>query len=166
MKTRLDKKISLVLMIIIITLMIVDIIATITSPMWLKVAFEKGYVAIIPVKNTVYQHAYPSSNYPFMLVFIIYCGLAALFALWQAAGLMRNILADNPFCMKNAVYLFRAAIGGIFLAIAFFVKMFVAPSAITLLCLAVFIFYSMIMFVLADLFKKAAMIKEENELTI
>ena len=167
MLNNLGRRISFLLNIIISILIAVDILAVIFSPFWLKAAYEKGFIIIIPaLEDARFENAAQSTDYNFMLAFIIFCGIAALIILWQARHLLSNISKDNPFTKSNSVCLMRAAYGGLLIALAFTVKMFVSPSALTLLCLAVFLLFGLFMIVLSELFKQAAQIKEENELTI
>jgi hypothetical protein len=160
------KRLARFLSCIVIVLIFADIITMITTPFWLKTAYENGYAALIIFFGSIYNTAHPGGNYYFMTGFIVLCGILIMGILFEAYRILSQIIKSMPFCMQNAKSFNNAAICAFLLTFAFVFKMFFSPSLLTLVCIGVFVLLGLFMVVLSQLFKIATQIKEENELTI
>lgn len=145
---------------------IFDLILTILSPWWLKVAYEKGYAEIFPMYDIRLWNTLPSGDYMYMLIFVIFCGIAISIALFQGAKLLLNVKKGEPFKKENAESLQTAAICAFALSIIFALKMFYTASMLTIISIILFGGGGLLLMVFSELFREAAVIKEENDLTI
>jgi divalent metal cation (Fe/Co/Zn/Cd) transporter len=160
------KKLTRYLSCIVVALIFADLITIVTTPYWLKIAYENGYDALEIFFGTIYNTAHPSGNYYFMAAFIMLCGVVIMGILYDAYKILKQIQKSMPFCIQNAKSFQNAGFCAFFLTVAFILKMFFSPSILTLVCVGVFILFGLFMIVLAQLFKLATQIKDENELTI
>jgi len=146
--------------------MLMDFALLVSSPWWLKLAYDEGYKSILPIYERGYYNGGPSGKYALMLIFIIFCGAVIFFALSEGLKILYNIRKGEPFCLENAKGFFRAAIYAFIITAAFMAKMFFSASFLTLVCVCFLFAGGLLLLVLSELFKLAAKIKEENELTI
>lgn len=146
--------------------MLMDFVLLISSPWWLKLAYDEGYKSILPIYERGYYNGGPSGKYAIMLVFIIFCGAVIFFALSEGLKILYNIRKGEPFCIDNSKGFFRAAIYAFIITVAFMIKMLFSASFLTVICACFLFAGGLLLLVLSELFKLAAKIKEENELTI
>ncbi|WP_295583378.1 DUF2975 domain-containing protein [uncultured Oscillibacter sp.] len=110
-----------------------------------------------------------------LTLFLLFSGICTAVILWQGLRVLDTILRQQPFSMSNAVSLRRAAgaafvISGAALARVVFSVCFFR-SAVPLLSynalfVPIFAMFGLLCLVMSALFRQAAEIKAENDLTI
>ena len=115
---------------------------------------------------------------PFMAVLALFlwaCGICTAVILWQARRVLGTIRRAEPFCRANAVSLKRAAvccfvISGAALARTVWSMVYFHSGAALLtynaLFVPVFLVTGLVCLVMSALFRQAAELKEDNDLTI
>lgn len=110
-----------------------------------------------------------------LAAFLLFCGVCTAVILWQAKRVLDTILKEVPFCGENAGNLKRAAvccflISGFALvrlvwSLIYFqsIKPLVSYNA---LFVPIFLMAGLLCMVMSALFRQAAELKEENDLTI
>lgn len=166
MRSTATKILSRVLMWALIVIIGIDAILLVSSPYWLKVLYDSGKVDVTRGGEANISILMPSGSYLFMVFFVILSGLALGALLLEAARVLRNTHKGNPFSMKNAGALQRSAWFSLAQMALFIAKMINKPSLLTLGCVGIFLLAAMLYFVLADLFHSAALLREDNDLTI
>lgn len=116
------------------------------------------------------------SEYTAVLAFFLMaCGVCTAVILWQARKVLDTILAGNPFQKKNGESLKRAAVCCFVIAGAALVRMiwrlvyFNSPVSLfsyNTLFVPLFAMGGLLCMVMSALFRQAAELKEENDLTI
>ena len=116
------------------------------------------------------------SEYTAVLAFFLMaCGVCTAVILWQARKVLDTILAGNPFQKKNGESLKRAAVCCFVIAAAALVRMiwrlvyFNSPVSLfsyNTLFVPLFAMGGLLCMVMSALFRQAAELKEENDLTI
>ena len=116
------------------------------------------------------------SEYTAVLAFFLMaCGVCAAVILWQARKVLDTILAGNPFQKKNGESLRRAAVCCFAISAAALVRMiwrlvyFHSPVSLfsyNTLFVPLFAMGGLLCMVMSALFRQAAQLKEENDLTI
>ena len=110
-----------------------------------------------------------------LTLFLVFAGIQTSIILWQARRVLRTILKGEPFSMENAVSLNRAAVCCFLIAIAALARViFSMCSYRSLLPLAtynalfvpMFAMGGLLCLVMSALFRQAAEMKAENDLTI
>ena len=110
-----------------------------------------------------------------LTVFLWVCGLSTAVLLWQAKNVLKTILAGDPFCHSNAKSVKRAALCCFVIAAAALVRtvwsLIYHQSASVLLTyntffIPLFLMAGLLCMVISALFRQAAELKEENDLTI
>ena len=160
------KKLSFVLLWAVGVILLADAVATILAPLWLKIAYERGYGELHVFFGTPYNHAHPAGTYFVLLPFVLAVGALLACILWQAFSVLRRFLRESPFTRANARSFLRAGVFSFVVSVAFCGKMFYTPSILTLLCCGIFLLLGFFLLVLWSLFLQAAQLREENELTI
>ncbi len=117
-----------------------------------------------------------SGDYSAVLtVFLWACGICTAIILWQAHRVLDTVLAGETFSLKNAANMKRAAICCLIIAVAalarliwgFFYYKSIAPLlTYNALFVPVFAMGCLLFLVMSALFRQAAELKEENDLTI
>lgn len=117
-------------------------------------------------------------NSPYTLVlalFLVVCGICTALILWQGKRVLDTILRGEPFSLDNAVNLRRAAIccfviSGMALARliwGFVYYQSIAPLlTYNALFVPIFLMGGLLFMVMSALFRQAALLKAENDLTI
>lgn len=110
-----------------------------------------------------------------LTLFLIFAGIQTALILWQARRVLKTILAGTPFSMENAVSLRRAA-GCCFLIAAaalarvvFSICCYRSPlplASYNALFVPMFAMGGLLCLVMSALFRQAAELKAENDLTI
>lgn len=122
---------------------------------WL-VVWTKGYTAVLTV-------------------FLWACGICTAIILWQARRVLDTILIGEPFSLKNAANMKRAAVCCLIISAAALVRLIwsffhyksIAPLlTYNALFVPIFAMGFLLFMVMSALFRQAAELKEENDLTI
>ena len=110
-----------------------------------------------------------------LTLFLLFSGVCAAVILWQGRRVLKTILRGQPFSMENAVSLRRAAVCGFLIAAAALVRLvfslFYTRSLLPLttynaLFVPIFAMFGLLCLVMSALFRQAAELKAENDLTI
>lgn len=110
-----------------------------------------------------------------LTLFLIFAGVQTALILWQARRVLKTILRGEPFAAENAVSLRRAAwacflIAGAALSrVIFSVCYYHSPQPLATynaLFVPMFAMGGLLCLVMSALFRQAAQLKEENDLTI
>ena len=166
MKYGLTRGLSRFLIAATIVLSAADAVILLLSPWWLRITFEKGYGELGVLLGSPYSPSHPGGNYYFMLAFVISCGMLILGILFEAFRVLSTLIRDEPFSKRNGVSFRNASVFSFLIAFLFLVKIIFLPSILTFVCLGVFFLLGFFLIVMSQLFRIAAQIKEENELTI
>ena len=107
--------------------------------------------------------------------FLLFCGVCTAIILWQARRVLGTIRKGNPFCRDNARSLKRAAVCCLVIALTALVRtiwavVYYRPAVpvftYNTLFVPVFLMGFLLCMVMSALFRQAAELKEENDLTI
>lgn len=107
--------------------------------------------------------------------FLIFCGCCTAVVLWQGRRVLNTVLRGEPFAAENAVSLKRAAICAFLISGAALARLIwgllyfrsVAPlTSYNALFVPVFAMAGLLALVMSALFRQAAELKAENDLTI
>lgn len=110
-----------------------------------------------------------------LTVFLWTCGICTAVILWQGKRVLDTILAEEPFSMKNAANLKRAAVCCFIISGVALVRLiwgFVYYQTIwplltyNALFVPIFLIGGLLFLVMSALFRQAAELKAENDLTI
>lgn len=110
-----------------------------------------------------------------LTAFLLFCGCCTAVILWQARRVLDTVLAGEPFSMSNAASMTRAAVCCLLISLAAlgrliwgFVHYRSCAPLVTYnaLFVPVFAMGFLLCMVMAALFRQAAEIKAENDLTI
>ena len=123
-----------------------------------------------------FSRVWKNSGYTFMLaLFLVVCGIGTAVILWQGKRVLDTILKGNPFVMDNAKSLKTAAICCFLIAGAAFLRLIwgfvyyqsIAPLlTYNALFVPIFLMAGLLCMVMSALFRQAAELKAENDLTI
>ena len=110
-----------------------------------------------------------------LTLFLLFAGVCTAIILWQGRRVLQSILQGTPFSIENAVSLRRAAVCSFIIAVAALFRvifnLFHFRSAAPLLSynalfVPIFAMAGLLCLVMSALFRQAAEIKAENDLTI
>lgn len=110
-----------------------------------------------------------------LTLFLVFSGVCTAVILWQARRVLRTVLRGQPFSMENAVSLKRAAVCAFLIAAAALARVvwgaWYYRSALPLasynaLFVPLFAMAGLLCLVMSALFRQAAELKAENDLTI
>ncbi|MDE6259760.1 MAG: DUF2975 domain-containing protein [Oscillospiraceae bacterium] len=113
--------------------------------------------------------------WPVLTLFLLFCGICTAVILWQGKRVLDTILKGNPFTLSNAVSLKRAAVCCFVIAGAALLRLiwgFATYRSIlplltyNALFVPIFLMAGLLCMVMSALFRQAAEIKAENDLTI
>lgn len=113
--------------------------------------------------------------WPVLSLFLLSCGVCTAVILWQAKRVLDTILRGDPFVMDNAKSLKRAAVCCFLISGAALVRLiwgFVYYQSIlplltyNALFVPIFLMGGLLCMVMSALFRQAAQLKAENDLTI
>lgn len=107
-----------------------------------------------------------SENYYFLLGFIFITGIFALLIVNEIRKLLKNLNKNNPFIMENVTSLNRIAISCLLITACYVIKIIFYNSFLTIIVAMVFIITGFFSIILAEVFRQAVVVKEENDLTI
>ncbi len=110
-----------------------------------------------------------------LAAFLLFCGVCTAVILWQARLVLDTIAAQTPFCRKNSVCMKRAAVccflisGAALLRLCWgfwFYRSIRPLLTYNALFIPLFLMAGLLCMVMSALFRQAAELKEENDLTI
>lgn len=107
-----------------------------------------------------------SENYAFLLGFLYITGVVCLGLVNEIRKIFKTLNRRNPFMLDNVKSLNRVGIACFIIAAAYLVKIFFYNSVLTAIITMVFIIAGLFSVVLAEVFRQAIEVKEENDLTI
>ena len=107
-----------------------------------------------------------SENYNFLLGFLFVTGIFALVVVHEIRKLLMNLNKRNPFIMDNVKSLNRIAVSCLIVAACYVIKIIFYNSFLTIIVTMVFIIAGFFSIILAEVFRQAVIVKEENDLTI
>ncbi len=123
-----------------------------------------------------FSRVWKNSGYTFMLaLFLVVCGIGTAVILWQGKRVLDTILSGNPFSLDNAGNLKRAAICCFLISGMAFVRLVwgmldyldLDPLfSYNALFVPIFLMGGLLFLVMSALFRQAAELKAENDLTI
>lgn len=125
----------------------------------------------LAVTGQIWTHPYAVV----LTLFLWVCGICTAVVLWQARRVLNTVLAGEPFCRKNAAAMRRAGTCCLVISVAalarliwgFFYYRSVRPLlTYNALFVPVFAMGFLLCMVMSALFRQAAELKEENDLTI
>lgn len=114
--------------------------------------------------NTIYRTS--SENYYFLLGFLYITGIVCLGLVNEIRKIFKTLNRKNPFMMDNVKSLNRIGGSSFVIAIAYIIKICFYNSVLTLIITMVFIIAGLFAVVLAEVFRQAVVVKEENDLTV
>jgi len=110
-----------------------------------------------------------------LAVFLLFCGVCTAGLLWQARRILGTIQRENPFCGDNAVSMRRAAVCCFLISAAalvrtcwglWYYRLLRPLLTYNALFCPLFLMAGLLCMVMSALFRQAARLKEENDLTI
>ena len=110
-----------------------------------------------------------------LALFLLFSGVCTAVILWQARQVLNSILTGRPFCGENARSLRRAALCGFLVSAGALVRVvfnicfyesFRPVLTYNALFVPIFAVFGLLCLVMSALFRQAAEIKTENDLTI
>lgn len=117
-----------------------------------------------------------SAPYSLMLaLFLLFSGCCTAVILWQGRRVLKTILRGEPFSSENAISLKRAAVCAFLIAAAALVRLvfslcyyqsLLPLTTYNALFIPIFAMAGLLCLVMSALFRQAAEIKAENDLTI
>jgi len=107
-----------------------------------------------------------SENYSFLLGFLFVTGILALVVVNEIRKLLKNLNKRNPFIIGNVQSLNRIAVACLLIAACYIIKIIFYNSFLTIIVTMVFIITGFFSIILAEVFRQAVVVKEENDLTI
>ncbi len=122
------------------------------------------------------SRVWKSSPYAFMLaLFLVVCGVCTAVILWQGKRVLGTVLKGNPFVMDNAKSLKTAAVCCFLVSGAALLRLIWGLAAYgnilpllsyNALFVPIFLMGGLLFMVMSALFRQAAQLKAENDLTI
>lgn len=113
-----------------------------------------------------YLRGYISEKYWFLLPFLYVTGVLALVIVNELRRIFKTLNRMDPFRMDNVKSFKTMAICCFAIAFLYSVKILAFNSFLTIILFMVFIIGGFFLFILAEVFRQAVIVKEENDLTI
>jgi hypothetical protein len=113
-----------------------------------------------------YANRYGSENFYFLLVLLYITGFFCLWIVLEIRKIFKTLNRMDPFIMGNVRSLNRMGYSAFIIAAAYFVKIFLYNSFLTIIVAMVFLIAGLFCVILAEVFRQAVIYKEENDLTI
>lgn len=113
-----------------------------------------------------YLQGYISEKYWFLLPFLYITGFIALIVVNELRRIFKTLNRRDPFRLDNVKSFKRLSICCFTIAILYGVKIIVFNSFLTIILFMVFIIGGFFLMILAEVFRQAVMVKDENDLTI
>jgi hypothetical protein len=105
-------------------------------------------------------------NYWFLLVFLWVTGLLYLAIVYELRKMLKRLDEKEPFCRKNVKSLKKIAMLALVIAAIYIVKIVFYISFLTIIVALVALLVGLFALILAEVFRQAIEVKEENDLTI
>jgi hypothetical protein len=121
-------------------------------------------VALSWYMDTIYRTN--TENYYFLLGFLYLTGIVCLGLVHEMRKIFKTLNRKNPFMMDNVKSLNRVGLACFIIAAAYIIKIFCYNSVLTAIIAMVFIIAGLFAVVLAEVFRQAIAVKEENDLTV
>ncbi len=168
----------------IVVLLMVPALVTLKMNWWELLQMAKDpHEPISPVLVVVFmwpevlRHLYQGWSNPYVMLtlFLVFCGVCTAVILWQAKKVLDTILKGEPFTLGNAVNLKRAAVCCFLIAGAALTRLIwglayyrsIGPLLnYNALFIPVFFMAGLVFMVMSALFRQAAELKEDQDLTI
>ena len=106
------------------------------------------------------------SIYYFLLVLLYVTGALALIIVNEIRKIFKTLNRRNPFMMDNVKSLNRIGIASFLIAFFYIFKIIFFNSILTVIVVMVFIIAGFFSIILAEVFRQAIAVKEENDFTI
>jgi hypothetical protein len=107
-----------------------------------------------------------SESYWFLLPFLYLTGICALVILNVLRRIFKTFNRRNPFLMDNVKNLKTMAVSSFAISFMYLVKIILFNSFLTIILAMVFVIAGLFTLILAEVFRQAVVVKEENDLTI
>jgi hypothetical protein len=166
MSNKITKALSSLLLGVLYFVAAFDLVLLVASPFWVDSIYKSGFVRILGGSLGTIEISNPFHSEWFMMLFVILSGIVLGALLFESIRLILNIRKGSPFCMGNAKALLHAAWCCVAEFVLFIAKIIEEPTILVLGCTFIFLVAAMLYFVLADLFRNAALLREDNDLTI
>lgn len=115
--------------------------------------------------NTMYDGV-DNQLYYFLLGLLYITGFLALMIVNEIRKIFNTLNRMNPFQMDNVKSLNHIAIASFLIALFYIFKIIFFNSALTIIITMVFIIAGFFSIILAEVFRQATVVKEENDYTI
>jgi len=113
-----------------------------------------------------YLRGYISEKYWFLLPFLYITGFFALIIVNELRRIFRKLNRRDPFNMDNVKSFKRLSVCCFVISFLYFVKMIAFNSFLTIILFMAFIIGGFFLLIIAEVFRQAVIVKEENDLTI
>ena len=113
-----------------------------------------------------YLQGYISEKYWFLLPFLYITGFLALILVNELRRIFKTLNRRDPFRMDNVKSFKKMSVCCFAVAILYGVKILIFNSFLTIILSMVFIIGGFFLMIIAEVFRQAAIVKEENDLTI
>lgn len=107
-----------------------------------------------------------SELYAFLLPFLYVTGILALIIVNELRKIFKTLNRMDPFRMDNVKSFKLMSVCCFVIACLYIVKIFFFNSFLTIILMMVFIIGGFFLLILAEVFRQAVIVKEENDLTI
>ena len=107
-----------------------------------------------------------TTSYWFLLPFLYVTGILALLIVYQIRRIFKTLNRRNPFKMDNVNSLKRVAFSSFGITAAYAVKIIFFNSFLTIVLAMAFFIAGLFCIILAEVFRQAVTVKEENDLTV
>lgn len=107
-----------------------------------------------------------TEKYWFLLPFFYFTGLLALAIVYELRRIFRTLNKRDPFLMQNVKSLKNMALSAFAISFLYVVKIVFFNSFLTIIMAMVFVIAGLFGLILAEVFRQAVIVKEENDLTI
>lgn len=111
-------------------------------------------------------YIWTEQDYYFLMIFMYISGFACLAIVNEIRKIFKTLNRKNPFMMDNVRSLKRIAIASFAVSAAYVAKVVFYNSFLTVVIAMVFVIAGLFSIILAEVFKQAVEVKEENDLTI
>lgn len=165
------------LLILINITLILNLLALIFLPFLLRLIYDNPDLfhqlegrALTAAADGTRAESYPADlpphSYPFYLVFLYASGLSTAMILFAGRRILGRVIQGEPFHSGQPASFRCMAAALLILFLAFFSKIFLYNTLLTLFCTVLFLIFTLVALIFADLFHQAWQAKTENDLTI
>ncbi|HCC07223.1 MAG TPA: DUF2975 domain-containing protein [Clostridiales bacterium] len=104
--------------------------------------------------------------YIFLLILLYITGFFGLVIVYEMRKIFNNLNDKSPFVMSTVKSLNRMALSSFIISVGYGVKIVVLNSFFTMIIMMVFVMAGFFSLILAEVFRQAVLVKEENDLTV